>query len=245
VRLTNYADVEERLAPVQITRSDKQRVAKVFAGLHDTKPLGTAVTEISHLIDTDLTLPAGYLYAFRGEYEIMDEAQEAFLEAGIIAIVLTFLVLAAILESFRQPLVILLTLPLGLVGVVLALYLTGESISMFVLLGSVMLVGIVVNNAILVMDKLNQLVAQGIARHDAMIQASMEAFRPIIMITLAAALGMLPLALGRGIGSELRAGIGIASVGGIVVSAILTLVVLPITYDLFTRRVTKTQGPTP
>jgi HAE1 family hydrophobic/amphiphilic exporter-1 len=102
-----------------------------------------------------------------------------------------------------------------------------------------------VNNAILVMDKLNQLVAQGIARHDAMIQASMEAFRPIIMITLAAALGMLPLALGRGIGSELRAGIGIASVGGIVVSAILTLVVLPITYDLFTRRVTKTQGPTP
>ncbi len=244
VMLTNYARVEERTAPIQITRDDKRRVAKLFADLQDTKPLGVAVAEINGILDSDMNLPSGYSYDYRGDYEIMSEAQAAFIEAGVIAIVLTFLVLAAILESFRQPLVILLTLPLGLIGVVLALYLTGESVSMFVLLGSVMLVGIVVNNAILVMDRVNQHVAQGADRHEAMILASMEVFRPIVMITLAAALGMLPLALGQGIGSELRAGIGITSVGGIVVSALLTLVVLPIAYSLFTRRGRPTQVPT-
>ena len=234
--LGNFARVEEGNAPVQITRSDKQRIAKLFANLADKKPLGTAVAEIVTTMDNDIELPAGYSYEFRGEYEIMEEATAALVEAGIIAVLLTFLTLAALLESFRQPFIILVTLPLGLIGVVWALYATGESISMFVLLGAVMLVGIVVNNAILVIEQVNHLVAQGVPRHEAMIRASQGAFRPVVMITLAAMLGMLPLALGTGIGSELRTGIGIASVGGIVVSAILTLVVIPIIYDLFTRR---------
>jgi HAE1 family hydrophobic/amphiphilic exporter-1 len=108
--------------------------------------------------------------------------------------------------------------------------------SIFVLMGMVMMVGIVVNNAILIVDGFNVHVREGVPRHKAMIAASCEQFRPVIMITLAAVLGMLPLAMSRGIGAEMRVGVGIASVGGILVSGILTLVVVPILYDLTTRK---------
>jgi HAE1 family hydrophobic/amphiphilic exporter-1 len=116
-----------------------------------------------------------------------------------------------------------------------ALALTGESLSIFVMMGIVMMIGIVVNNAILIMDQFNVHVAEGIPRHKAMITAACERFRPIVMITLAAVLGMLPLALGRGIGAEMRNSVGIASVGGILISGVLTLIVMPILYDLLTR----------
>jgi HAE1 family hydrophobic/amphiphilic exporter-1 len=154
----------------------------------------------------------------------------------MIAIVLVILTLSAILESFKQPWLILVTLPLGLIGIMWSLALTGESISMFVLMGTVMMIGIVVNNAILIMDQFNVHVLEGIPVHKAMITAACERFRPIVMITLAAVLGMLPLAVSRGIGAELRNSVGIASVGGILVSGILTLIVMPILYDLFTRK---------
>jgi len=112
-----------------------------------------------------------------------------------------------------------------------------------VLMGIVMMIGIVVNNAILIMDQFNVHVVEGTPRHKAMIAAACERFRPIVMITLAAVLGMLPLAVGRGIGAELRNGVGIAAVGGILVSGVLTLIVMPILYDLFTRK-GSTQGTT-
>jgi len=153
-----------------------------------------------------------------------------------VAIVLVILTLAAILESFKQPWLILVTLPLALIGVFWALALTGESLSMFVLMSIVMMIGIVVNNAILIIDQFNIHVEEGIPRHKAMVAAASERFRPIVMITIAAVLGMLPLALGQGIGAEMRNGVGIAAVGGIAVSGVLTLVVMPILYDLFTRK---------
>jgi HAE1 family hydrophobic/amphiphilic exporter-1 len=234
--LKNLADVSQRIAPIQITREDKQRVSKVFANLASNLPLGTAVNLIGNKIDTEGRFPPGYDYEFTGMYETMNEANAAFGEAGLIAVILVVLTLAAILESFKQPWLILVTLPLALIGVMWALALTGESISMFVLMGVVMMIGIVVNNAILIMDQFNVHVAEGVPIHKAMITASCERFRPIIMITLAAVLGMLPLALGRGIGAELRNSVGVASVGGILVSGLLTLIVMPILYDFFTRR---------
>jgi len=233
--LSNLADTEETLAPVQITRSDKRRISKVFAQLHEGKPLGAAVNELSRAIDEQGQLPPGYSYRFSGLYEVMQEGVNEFLEAGILAVLLTYLLLAAILESFRQPFVILVTVPLGLVGMVWSLYITGRSISMFVLLGGVMLIGIVVNNAILIMDQLNQLVAAGVPRHEAMARAAGTELRPVLMITLAAVLGMLPMALSGSLGSEMRNGIGIASIGGLTVSALLSLIVMPVLYDLFTR----------
>lgn len=243
VILSNYAEIEEGVAPVQITRTDKRRVAKIFANLKGAAPLGTAVDNLSHAIDTRAELPPGYSYRFAGEYEIMDEGAEAFGQAGIMAVLLTYLVLAAILESFLQPFIIMVTLPLGLIGVLWSLYVADESISMFIMLGTVMLVGIVVNNAILIMAEVNQSRERGDSRRHAMVHAAADQLRPILMITLAAVLGMAPLAFGRGLGSELRSGIGLSSMGGIFVAAILTLIVLPVLYDLFTKREPKKQNP--
>ncbi|MFP4502181.1 MAG: efflux RND transporter permease subunit [Candidatus Hydrogenedentota bacterium] len=235
--LTTLAQVESGEAPVQITRRNKQRISKLFADLDG--PMGTVVQNLSARIDEEADLPPGYDYEFVGEYELMQEGNEAMAEAGIIALILVYLVLAAILESFLQPFIILVTIPLGLIGMLWALGLAGEAINMFVLLGAVMLIGIVVNNAILIMDRVNGLRHEGAGRREAMAQAAAERFRPIVMITLAAVLGMLPLALGAGIGSEMRTPIGIAAVGGILVSALLTLLVLPMVYYLFSAKDSK------
>jgi len=157
-------------------------------------------------------------------------------EAGIISIILVILSLAAIMESFKQPALILVTVPLAVPGVIWALAATGGSLGIFEIMGVVMMIGIVVNNAILIVDGFNVHVREGVPRHKAMITASCEQFRPVVMITLAAVLGMLPLAVSKGIGAEMRVGVGIASVGGILISGILTLVVVPILYDLTTRK---------
>jgi len=236
VNLTTVAEVKEDVAPVAVLRKDKMRTEKLFSGVAHKQPLGTAINELTDVINKYGQLPQGYGYFFAGEPEIMKEAQLEFARAGIIAVVLIILTLAALLESFKQPLFILITLPLGLIGVIWSLYLTGYSLSMFVLLGLVMLSGIVVNNAILIMDELNQIVAAGnVPRHKAMIKAAADQLRPIIMITIAAFAGMVPLAIGTGLGSEMRVDLGISSIGGIVISGVLTLIVIPIVYDMFTR----------
>lgn len=233
--LTSVGRVEERLAPVQITRKDKRRVSK-FYGNTAGIALGTAVDRIVEGIEREGEFPPGYGYTFSGTYELMAEMQADMGEAGLTAIVLVILTLAAIMESFKQPWLILVTVPLSLIGVFYALSVGGQSMGMFVLMGIVMMIGIVVNNAILIMDQFNVHVAEGVPRHKAMITAATERFRPIIMITAAAVLGFLPLALGQGIGAEMRNGVGVASVGGILVSGVLTLVVVPILYDLTTRK---------
>ena len=236
VLLASFGEVTEGEMPIQIVRKDKRRICKLTSQLAEDFPLGTAVSEISAAIDERGNLPPGYNYTFGGMVELMKEAQAGLAEAGLIAVVLMVLTLAAILESFRQPALILMTLPLALIGTTWALALGGESFSIFVIMGIVMMVGIVVNNAILIMDQFNVHVREGIPRHKAMITAACERFRPIVMITLAAVLGMLPLALGQGIGAEMRNGVGIASAGGILVSGVLTLIVVPILYDLLTRK---------
>ncbi len=243
VVLPTVADLREERAPVQITRKNKRRISKVYANLVGSMPLGTAVDAISAKIDEADILPTGYEYGFAGEYEIMQETGAGFAEAGLTAMVLTYLLLAAILESFSKPIIILATIPLGLAGVLWGLYLGGESMSMFAMLGMVMLIGIVVNNAILIMGEVANLHDRGEGTHDAMIHAAKSQFRPILMITLAAVLGMLPLAIGRGLGSESRVGIGYASIGGILVSGLLTLVLIPVLYDLMTRKKKTPHGP--
>ncbi len=236
IALTAVAKVQHSIAPIQITRHDKQRISKLFSQLDPTLPMGTAVDKLGQALQAEGGLPPGYTFQFIGMAELLGEAQKAFGKAGLIAIVLMILMLAAILESFRQTGLILVTLPLGLIGMFWALGLTQTPIDIFAMMGAVMLVGIVVNNAILIMDQFNVHVREGVPRHKAMITASIDQFRPIVMITIAAVLGMLPLALSKGIGGELRVSVGVASVGGILASGILTLIVLPILYDLFTRR---------
>ncbi len=235
--LSNVSRIDQTEMPVQIIRKDKRRIAKLYSQLDERRlPLGLAVQQISAGLEQQLELPPGYEYGFAGDYEFMAEGQAGLAEAGLLSVILVILTLAAILESFRQPAIILVTIPLALIGTTWALALASESFSIFVIMGIVMMMGIVVNNAILIVDRFNALMLEGTARHQAMITASCERFRPIVMITLAAVLGMMPMALGRGIGAEIRNGVGIASAGGILVSGILTLIVVPILYDLCTRK---------
>jgi HAE1 family hydrophobic/amphiphilic exporter-1 len=236
VILSGFTRLEERRAPVQISRSDKRRVVKLFSNLSPNLPLGTAVQKMEEAIRSKNLLPPGYEFVFRGDYERMEESSAEFIEAGLLAVLLTYLALAAILESFTQPFLIMTTIPLALIGVFWALFLTGASITIYVLLGVVMLIGIVVNNAVLILDQVATFRKQGRGEAEAMIGAVAAQFRPVIMITLAAIVGMFPLATASGLGSELTVGIGVASVGGIFLSALLALVVIPVMYLLAPRK---------
>ncbi|MFH0878452.1 MAG: efflux RND transporter permease subunit [Lentisphaerota bacterium] len=217
--------------PNQIIRSEKQRVVRLYADLAPGAGLGTAVERLKQSITT--ILPAGYQLTFTGMSEKMADAFGEFKTVMLIAVLLTYLLLAAILESWTQPFMIMMTVPFSYLGLYLALYLTGMSLSILGLLGGVMLIGVVVNNAILMMDEVNVLRReQGMHKREAMLKASVHKFRPIFMTSIAAVLGMLPMALGSGLGSEIRASIGVGSVGGMIVSSLLSLYFIPLFYML-------------
>jgi HAE1 family hydrophobic/amphiphilic exporter-1 len=158
--------------------------------------------------------------------------------AFFLAMILTYMLLAALLESFSQPIYILMTMPLAMIGVISILFMTSISFGITSLMGIIMLVGIVVNNAILMLDYANQLVRENeMSMKDALIEACPTKLKPILMSTLALILGMLPMAVGIGsAGKEMRMALGVVSVGGLIVSTILTLIVIPSMVYLFTRR---------
>ncbi len=239
ILLESLADVEHHLIPVQIKRLDKVRTVTVTGTLSLNGKLGLLLNDVRRNLAEKEMLPPGYEVNWGGDSEMLEDAIKDFLEAAILAIVLTYLTLSAILESYIRPFMIMFTLPLGLVGVLWALRLTGYGISIFVLLGCVMLIGVVVNAAVLIIDRLGQLTAQGISRREAMFQAMVDTFRAVLMVILASGIGMLPMALGRGIGSELRAGIGVASTGGVVVSGLLSIIIIPLMFVLFTKKETQ------
>lgn len=229
--LGSVADVKDTVMPIQILRRDKRRVCKISANCR----VATGIASARLAAKAKEILPPGYDTRFTGDVERMKETSSAMGEAALTAMILVVLTLAAIMESWRQPVLIMLTLPLALIGYMWALFVFGETFSLFVVMSAVMLIGIVVNNAILIMDQFNVHIGEGVPRHEAMAEAAVERFRPIVMITLAAVLGMLPMAISHGIGSELRTGVGIASAGGILASGVLTMLVVPVLYNLFTR----------
>ncbi len=234
IPLETVADVVDARVKTQIYRVDKQRTVKI---LGDTAPGATMSgvgAEMAAAVANNNLLPPGYELSNAGHSEMMAETIADFGEAILLAAFLTLLTLAAILESWSRPGFVLLTLPMGLIGVIWALALSGKAITMLVLLGMLMLIGIVVNAAILIVDKMAQHIREGVCRREAMLTALAEQFRPVLMVVLASGLGMLPMAVGNGIGSENRAGIGIASVAGVLVAGALTITVLPLIYTLFT-----------
>ncbi len=230
VMLPHYATLQNELAPVIISRYDRMRMAALYSSLDRDFPLGNAIRDITETIEDRGLMPPGSSYTFLGVAELMDEALAEFAEAIISAIVLTYLVLAAALESFVKPFYIMLTVPMALIGMLWALRLTGIPINIFVLLGGVLLIGIVVNNAVLIIDHMSQLEREGMDPGEAIVEAMALEFRPVIMITVAAAFGMWPLAVATGLGSELTTPIGISSIGGIVISGVLTLLVIPLVF---------------
>jgi HAE1 family hydrophobic/amphiphilic exporter-1 len=181
-------------------------------------------------------LPEGITALVSGQSEEMQDSFESMQFALLLAVFLVYLVMASQFESLIHPFVILFTIPLALVGAVLALFITGTTLNIVAFIGIIMLAGIVVNNAIVLVDLINQLRAQGYERHAAIVEAGQARLRPILMTSLTTALGLLPMALGFGEGSEVRTPMAITVIGGLVVSTMLTLVVIPVVYSLLDRK---------
>jgi HAE1 family hydrophobic/amphiphilic exporter-1 len=156
--------------------------------------------------------------------------------ALLLAVFLVYLVMASQFESFLHPFVIIFSIPLALIGAVFALWITSSTISVVVFIGSILLAGIVVNNAIVLIDLINKLRSKGQTKHAALIEGGKSRLRPILMTTMTTTLGLLPLALGFGEGAELRAPMAITVIGGLIVSTLLTLIVIPVVYDLMDRK---------
>ncbi|MCZ7584330.1 MAG: efflux RND transporter permease subunit [Deltaproteobacteria bacterium] len=195
---------------------------------------GEAVELIQPKIAASVTPPPGYEIFFAGEAEHMAKEFGYIFQALILAILLTYLVLAAILEDFVHPFTIMLTLPLGMIGVALALFVGAVSINLMSLMAIVMLVGIVVNNAILILDYAKQLRLKGKELVDALLEASSTRLRPIIMTNLAIAVSVAPQAV-AGAGAEFRRALAVVTMGGVLVSAVFTLFLIPCIYTAFDR----------
>jgi HAE1 family hydrophobic/amphiphilic exporter-1 len=234
VALSAVADVTLDEGPGEIRRSAQQRMALVSANVAQGD-LGTAAAEASSLV-AKISLPSGVFVRVAGQNEEMQSSFHSMQFALALAIFLVYLVMAAQFESLIHPLVIMFSVPLALVGAVLALFITHTTISVVVFIGLIMLAGIVVNNAIVLIDLVNQLRERGMERDAALVEAGRSRLRPIVMTMLTTTLGLLPMALGIGQGAEIRAPMAITVIGGILFSTLLTLVVVPVAYSLLDRK---------
>ncbi|MCK4606082.1 MAG: efflux RND transporter permease subunit [candidate division Zixibacteria bacterium] len=215
----------------QYDRFDRQREVRVNGNVLAGYFAGT-VTEQILIKAAKLDLPPGYEITAVGMHEIMERSFSNIFKALLLAIVFIYLVLASQYESFFDPLSIMVSLPLSLVGAVLGLLAFGTSLNIMSLIGIVMLMGLVTKNAILLIDFVKQHRARGVSRTDAILAAGPIRLRPILMTTFATVFGMLPLALGIGPGAEMRAGMARAVIGGIISSTVLTLIVVPVVYTI-------------
>jgi HAE1 family hydrophobic/amphiphilic exporter-1 len=230
VPLNNLASYGMSTTPSEINRQDLTRQVVITANL-DGLPLGTAVKKVEEA-GKKLTLAPGYRIVFSGEAEDMAESFGYMAEALILAIIFVYLILAAQFESFIDPMAIMFSLPLSIVGMAGMLWLTRGTINMMSLIGLIMLMGLVTKNAILLVDFTKTLRGRGMNRREALITAGRTRLRPILMTTLAMMFGMLPLALALGQGAEMRAPMARAVIGGLITSTLLTLLVVPVVYTV-------------
>jgi HAE1 family hydrophobic/amphiphilic exporter-1 len=230
VSLGNIVHYNMATTPSEIDRQDLTRQVVISANL-DGLPLGTAVDKVKAAA-RHLAMDPGYQIVFSGEAEDMAESFAYMAEALVLAIILVYLILAAQFESFIDPLAIMFSLPLSIVGMAGMLLLTRDTVNMMSLIGLIMLMGLVTKNAILLVDFTKTLRSRGMDRREALIAAGRTRLRPIMMTTLAMMFGMLPLALALGQGAEMRAPMARAVIGGLITSTLLTLLVVPVVYTV-------------
>ena len=227
VPLSQVADVVQSLAPQQIDRRSLERQVSISAGVLPGYNMGSVADAVKAGIDS-LGLPVGYHTVFGGDVQNLNETKGYVLAAIGLAVVFIYLILASLFGSFFQPAAIMLALPLSFIGVALALLITKGNINVMTMIGIIMLMGLVTKNGILLLDFANQQRAKGATRHDALLQSGRIRLRPIIMTTVAMIFGMLPLAFALGEGSEQRAPMARAVIGGLITSTMLTLFVVPV-----------------
>jgi HAE1 family hydrophobic/amphiphilic exporter-1 len=228
IPLSQLARIDPGTAPSKIRHRDLMREIRISANTQG-RSLGEVVADVKERI-ARINVPAGYTVGFTGEYEEMMESFGYVTQALVLAIVLIYAILASQFRSFLQPLAIMLSLPLSLVGVAGMLYLVNDTLNMMSMIGLILLMGLVTKNAILVVDFANVQRRAGVPRREAVIEAAAVRLRPIIMTTLAMIVGMLPLAFEWGAGAEFRAPMARAVIGGLITSTLLTLLVVPVVY---------------
>lgn len=234
IPLEAVADISMSIGPSEITRIGQERVAVVSANLN-FGDLNEAVLAVQQHIDS-LTLPLNMLAKVAGQSEEMENSFQSLQFALALAIFLVYLVMASQFESLLHPLLILFTVPLACAGSIYGLYVSGTNISVVVFIGLIMLAGIVVNNAIVLIDRINQLRASGLEKTAAIIEAAQSRLRPILMTTLTTSLGLLPMAMGLGEGAEIRTPMAITVIYGLLFATLLTLFFIPVIYSLFDRK---------
>ena len=227
-RLREIATLEESQAPKEIYRRNQNRISKVMANMDTGKSLDKLAEEIRQSV-RDIELPNNYSITVTGEEEKRQESMNSLLFALALSVILVYMVLASQFESLLHPFTILLTIPLAVVGAILLFFLTGTTINMMGVIGIVMLVGIAVNNSIILVDRINQLKTDRDLT-DAIVEAGQQRIRPIIMTTLTTILALLPMTFSFGEGASLRSPMAIAVIGGLVTSTLMSLMVIPCVY---------------
>ncbi len=229
VDLASVVRADQTFGPSQIDREARQRQVTVSANLSGM-PLGEAVKHVDAAVER--SVPAHLATTYGGSTQIMEESFGYMIEALLIAILLVYMILAAQFNSLIQPITIMISLPLSVIGAFGALYLSGMTLNIFTMIGVIMLMGIVTKNAILLVDFANHRRAAGLDLREALVQAGRLRLRPILMTTLSMIFGMLPVALAISEGGEARAPMAVAVIGGLITSTLLTLVVVPVVYAL-------------
>jgi hydrophobic/amphiphilic exporter-1 (mainly G- bacteria), HAE1 family len=235
IYLKSVADVKLAEGPSEIRRVGQKRAA-IISGDISSRDMGAVASDVRAVIARQ-TLPAGVMAGLSGQEEEMERSFRSLKLAMALAIFLVYLVMACEFESLLHPFVVMFTVPLGIIGAVLALVVTGHSVNVVAMIGAVMLAGIVVKNAIVLIDAVNMLRSEGMPREEALVEAGLRRMRPILMTTATTILGLLPMALGLGEGAELRGPLAVTVIGGLSVSTVLTLIVIPVIYTLLDRKV--------
>ena len=238
IPLSNVVKVSERATSSQLNRYNRMRSVTIEANLADGYSLGEALSYLEGVVDKKL--PEDVSIDYKGESQLYKESGSSIVFVFGLALIITFLVLAAQFESFIHPLVIMLAVPIAIVGAFIGLYLSGNSINIYSQIGIVMLIGLAAKNGILIVEFANQLRDAGLSFRDAVITASRQRLRPIVMTAFTTLMSSVPLILGTGPGSESRMVIGTVIFAGVALSAFLTLFVIPALYMLMAQ---KTQSP--
>jgi HAE1 family hydrophobic/amphiphilic exporter-1 len=235
VRLSDVASPKETTGPATINRQDRGRYIQISGDITPGAGMGEVMSDVAKLFENEVKLPSGMRYMFVGQAENFKELGESMALAMGFGVLFIFLVLASLYESFVTPLAIMLALPLAICGSLVGLFLAHESLNIFSMIGIIMLLGVATKNSILLVDYANQLIEGGLDRASAVIQAGKTRLRPILMTTLALIAGTIPIAMGLNEASRQRTSMGVAIIGGLVSSTLLTLVIVPAAFSYIDR----------
>jgi HAE1 family hydrophobic/amphiphilic exporter-1 len=242
VVLRNVVRIEPRTGPVRIERKDRERLVTVSANISG-RDMGSILSDVRERLRS-VAVPRGFSIVFSGEYEEQQKAFRELLLSLVLSLVLVYMVMACLYESLRDPFVVMFSVPLAAIGVILMLFLSNTTFSIQSFIGCIMLGGIVVNNAILLVDHTNLLRRRDrMPLREAIEEAGRRRLRPILMTSLTTIMGLLPLALGFGEGGEAQAPMARTVIGGLLSSTLITLVFVPVVYSLFERRLAMKQSP--